>query len=221
MSHSSVCCSSALPLHVLCSPCPWSVLETRVPHLGAEWGHFGKGCSLCGSSSDVSAQRSSQQGWKGLPWGWDWDSCNYLHIKSVSFWFWNFCTSLLLIAKQSRGERSFPYKRSILEWMNVFTRASMVLFGDWAKTAGDVKVALQRNTTHRFNFVSFVESVLCAYTFLWARECLQHSLDLWLSPWWDTEGLQCIKWKIIQFFFKKEISVFIKKAQTTKGDLLD
>lgn len=28
----------------------------------------------------------------------------------------------------------------------------MGLFGDWAKTARDVKVALHTNTTHRFNF---------------------------------------------------------------------
>lgn len=49
-------------------------------------------------------------------------------------------------------EGNFPFKKRILEGMNMFTRASMGLFGDWAETACDVKVALHRNTTHRFNF---------------------------------------------------------------------
>lgn len=34
---------SAVALHILCSSCPWSVLKIQVPHLGAEWKHFGKG----------------------------------------------------------------------------------------------------------------------------------------------------------------------------------
>lgn len=34
----------------------------------------------------------------------------------------------------------------------MFTGVSVGLFGGWAETACDVKVALHRNTTHRFNF---------------------------------------------------------------------
>lgn len=33
----------AVALHILCSSCPWSVLEIQVPHLSTEWKHFGKG----------------------------------------------------------------------------------------------------------------------------------------------------------------------------------
>lgn len=34
----------------------------------------------------------------------------------------------------------------------MFTKESMGLFGDWATSQCDVKVALHRSTTHKFNF---------------------------------------------------------------------
>lgn len=80
---------SAVGLDILCSTCPWSVLEIQAPHLGAEWKHFGKGDAVV-----VEAV----QGWfwcrgaansrlEGAALGWNWDSYNYLHIKSVSLCF--------------------------------------------------------------------------------------------------------------------------------------
>lgn len=56
------------------------------------------------------------------------------------------------LLNRAEWKGAFLLKKRILEWVNMFTRVSMGLFGDWAKTACGVKVALHTNTTHRFNF---------------------------------------------------------------------
>lgn len=59
---------SAVALHILCSPCPWSVLEIQVPPLGAEWEHFGKGdAAFVEAAESWFRHRGAEKGdWMGL-----------------------------------------------------------------------------------------------------------------------------------------------------------
>lgn len=57
-----------------------------------------------------------------------------------------------------------------------------------------------------------MESVLCAYTFLWARECLQHSLDLWLSPWWIQKICRISNGKEYNFFLRGDFCLYKESA---------
>lgn len=71
--------ASAVALHTLCSPCPWSVLEIQVPPLGAEWKHFGKGDAgfVEAAESWFRHRGADKGGLDGVALGWIWDSYHY------------------------------------------------------------------------------------------------------------------------------------------------
>ena len=168
-----------IALHILCSSCPYSVLEIEVPHLSTEWKYCGKEDAFVFvkvSRMMVSVQHSSEQQVGRVCWQGRTGTAIITCMSNLVFSVLEISAHLcfLLIAKYSRVESSFPFLKRILEWMCTFIqeRASVYL------GIGQIQHMVSRWQYTEIQFIDLILGVICGISSL----CLYIYLGKRLSP---------------------------------------